>query len=289
MSEHNGYLRVATFNDQQSADNSPILLTVLKSDGAGTLQTASMLPNANEPDFIGKPGEQLYASRFLGDRAYLVTFRQTDPLYIIDLADPENPRIAGELEIEGYSDYLHAVDQDYLLGIGKDAIAAPDGGRGDDGRGALVQGVKVTLFNVSDPANPTEVQSVLIGERGTHSNALEDHRAITLQAATDQHPLRLSFGVDVYGDSSPERVTNPNNGFQYHNYNYSGLHGFDVKVGADAEIVSRGVLRVPNADGYYSGYGRDRSVMVNDAVFYITDSAVSAAHWDDLGNASPAR
>ena len=288
MSEKDGYLRVATFNDEQGGTASPILLTVLLANGQGSLETVSTLPNSREPAFIGKPGEQLYASRFLGDRAYLVTFRQTDPLYIIDLADPANPSIAGELEIEGYSDYLQPIGQDYLLGIGKDAIAANDGW--GDGRGALVQGVKLSLFNVSNPAAPTEVQSVLIGQRGTHANALSDHRAITIQPATDTHPLRVSLGIDVYGQSSPERVTDANAAFRYYDYNYSGLHGFDVKVGADAEIVSKGVLRVnPDPNYYYGSYGVDRSVMVNDALFYITGSKVSAAHWDNLANPSPQR
>ena len=288
MSEKDGYLRVATFNDEQGGSASPILLTVLLADGAGKLETVSTLPNSAEPAFIGKPGEQLYASRFLGDRAYLVTFRQTDPLYIIDLADPANPSIAGELEIEGYSDYLQPIGQDYLLGIGKDAIAATDGW--GDGRGALVQGVKLSLFNVSDPAAPTEVQSVLIGQRGTDSNALSDHRAITIQYATDAHPLRVSMGIDVYGEASPQRVTDAESARQYYDYNYSGLHGFEVKVGADAEIVSKGVLQVQSDDSrYYGSYGVDRSVMVNDALFYITGSKVSAAHWDDLANPSPLR
>jgi hypothetical protein len=288
MSEKDGYLRVATFNDEQGESVSPILLTVLLADGQGSLETVSTLPNSREPAFIGKPGEQLYASRFLGERAYLVTFRQTDPLYIIDLADPVNPSIAGELEIEGYSDYLQPIGQDYLLGIGKDAVAVNDGE--GDGRGALVQGVKLSLFNVSIPASPTEVQSVLIGQRGTHSNALSDHRAITIQPATDDHPLRVSFSIDVYGESSPEPVTDVSSVSQYYNYRYSGLHGFEVKVGADAQIIPKGVLLVnPDADVNYGAYGVDRSVMVNDALFYITGSRVSAAMWGDLANPSPLR
>lgn len=292
MSEHDGYLRVATFNDRQGVDQSPILMAILKADGSGRLNTVAALPNDSEPGFIGKPGEQLYASRFLGDRAYLVTFRQTDPLYIVDLSDPTSPRVAGELEIEGYSDYLHPVGEDYLLGIGKDAVAAPDGGRGD-GRGALVQGVKLSLFNVSNPAEPTEVQSLVVGQRGTHSQALEDHRAITVQPATESHPLRVSIGIDVNGQTFPDVPTPAASAFTYYPWSYSGLHGFEVQVGADAGIVSRGSLVVDRASSnnnpYYNFYGRDRSVMVNDSVFYIRGSSVYAAPWDDLANPTPAR
>ncbi|MFK8075011.1 MAG: beta-propeller domain-containing protein [Granulosicoccus sp.] len=282
MSEQNGYLRVATMNDEQGPGHSPILMTVLKSNGQGALEAVSSLPNTQKTAHIGKPGEQLYASRFVGNRAYLVTFRQTDPLYVIDLTEPANPGIAGELEIEGYSDYLHPVSENYLLGIGRDAYAAGD-------RGALVQGMKLSLFDVSDPVAPTEIQSMLIGQRGTHSASLNDHRAIGIQAATDAHPLRVSFGIDVYGDIGGARPTDIESATRYYDYNYSGLHGFDVRVGADAEIISRGVLRVDASNPFGSGYGQDRSVMLNDAVYYIRDSKVYAAHWDDLSNSSLAR
>lgn len=290
MSEKDGYLRVATFNDRQGLDESPILLSVLQANGGGELENIASLPNAAEPGFIGKPGEQLYASRFLGDRAYLVTFRQTDPLYVIDLADPRAPAIAGELQIDGYSDYLHPISEDYLLGIGKDAVATP--GSPGDGRGALVQGVKVSLFDVSNPAAPSEVQSVLIGERGTESRALSDHRAITVQAATEDHPVRVSFGIDVSGQASPSSSPSGDAAFTYHNWNYSGLHGFDINTGTDAGIISRGALVVESAQdsgAYYYNYANDRSVMVNDSVFYIRGNKVYAAPWDDLANPTPAR
>lgn len=291
MSEKDGFLRVATFNERQGTDQSPIIVSVLQADGNGSLDKISELPNADQPQHIGKPGEQLYASRFLGDRAFLVTFRQTDPLYIIDFADPAAPYVAGELEIAGYSDYLHPISQDFLLGIGKDAVAAPDG-RGD-GRGALVQGLKLSLFDVSNPAQPSEVQSVLVGQRGTDANALYNHRAITVQAATENHPTRVSFGINVFGRPMPDVSPSPENAGTYYNWTYSGLHGFDVTVGDGAAITPRGALIVESAsnDEYRYGprYGDDRSVMVNDSLFYIYGRDVFAAAWDDLANPSVAR
>lgn len=287
MSEKDGYLRVATFNDRQGSDQSPILLTVLRADGQGNLAQVSRLPNEQEPGFIGKPGEQLYASRFLGDRAYLVTFRQTDPLYIVDLSNPAAPRVEGELEIRGYSDYLHPVSENYLLGIGKDAVAVD--GRGD-GRGALVQGVKLSLFDVSNPAAPSEVQSVLLGERGTDSQALSDHRAITVQAATEEHPMRVSFGVNVAGTAFPETVNSGGDANSYRSWTYTGLHGFDIKVGDDAGIIPRGSIVVETAgQGGYPSYNQDRSVMVNDSIFYVHGNLVYAAPWADLATPTPAR
>ncbi|MFK8081065.1 MAG: beta-propeller domain-containing protein [Granulosicoccus sp.] len=290
MSESDGYLRVATMNDQQGSDHSPILMNILQADGQGNLRTVSTLPNESRPQHIGEPGEQLYASRFLGDRAYIVTFRQTDPLYVIDLADPADPEVKGELKIDGYSDYLQPIGEGFLLGIGKDAVPSDD--EFGDGRGAWVQGIKLALFDVSDPSAPAEVQSVLVGQRGTDSVALYNHKAITVQAATDLHPTRVSFGINVYGDPSPTSSQSQPNPFDYLGWNYTGLHGFDVTAGVNANISPRGALIVERSNGgdrYYPEYGDDRSVMVNDAVFYVHGRDVYPALWDNLDVVPTAR
>jgi hypothetical protein len=276
MSEKDGFLRVATFADRQDDSVSPINLTVLDIQGDGQLQRIAQLPNPNRPKHIGKPGEQLYASRFLGNKAYLVTFRQTDPLYVVDLSNPADPKLAGELEIEGYSDYLHPIGEDYLLGIGRDAVATSD----EFGGGGLIQGVKLSLFNVSDAQNPTEVQSMVIGERGTESGALQNHRAITVQAANANRPTRVTFGINVHGNASPRENGNPSG---WYRWNYTGLHGFEVRTGADARIEQRGVMIVNSAsnqtgDEYWSS-GEDRSVIVGDSVYYVHGSDVYSANW----------
>ena len=283
MSEKDGYLRVATFAQQQNESVSPINVSVLKVDGDGPLVKVAELPNPNRPAHIGKPGEQLYASRFLGNRAYLVTFRQTDPLYVVNFDNHEDPKLAGELEIEGYSDYLQPIGEDYLLGIGKDAVPAPD--NFGDGLGALTQGVKLSLFNVSDAENPVEVQSLVVGERGTEAVALQNHRAITVQHATDERPTRVTFGIDVAGLADPRPVNDPT---IWYPWNFSGLHGFEIKVGQDAGIEKRGVMVVNSASNPvqspYAYFGDDRSVLVGDSVFYIRGSSVYSANWFGLSN-----
>ena len=162
MSEYNDVLRIITYTgSQQSSDSSPAHLYTLEEDAtSNTLTMLGELPNANRPAPIGKPGEQIYASRFIGEKGYLVTFRLTDPLYILDLSNPSDPFIASELEIDGYSDYLHPVGENYLLGIGKDAIADSENG---DGRGAWYQGVKLSLIDISDPSAPFEKQKIILG------------------------------------------------------------------------------------------------------------------------------
>ena len=174
---HDGEHEQTTTTATTAAIESPGRLTILK-ESAGALAVVGELPNAARPEPLGKPGEQLYASRFIGNRGYLVTYRLTDPLYVLDLSDPADPKVAGELEVDGYSDYLFPLSENLLLGVGKDAIS--DGASGD-GRFAWYQGVKVSLIDVSDPARPREAARSIIGRRGTDATVLRDHHGIALQ------------------------------------------------------------------------------------------------------------
>jgi Beta propeller domain len=112
-------------------------------------------------------GEQIYSTRFIGDRGYVVTFRQTDPLFVIDLADPSDPHVVGELSIPGFSNYLFPLDQNHLFSIGRDAT--PQG---------IVQGLALQIFDVTDPASPALAQKYVFPEAGD-SPANVDHRAIS--------------------------------------------------------------------------------------------------------------
>jgi len=281
MSEKDGFLRVASYNDQQSSEQSPVLVSVLKPVGNRELELIARLPNDANPGHIGKPGEQLHASRFLGDKAYLVTFRQTDPLYVIDLKNPDEPVVTGELVIDGYSDYLHPIGEDYLLGIGKGAIAAP--GQVDAFRGAFAQGVKVSLFDVSDPQAPREVQSLEIGKRGTQSEALRDHHGITVQRATAEHPTRLAIGIDVHDRPTP--YSNGPSG--WYDWRESGLFGFEIETGANAGITQHGKMIVESWSEQQpwgpQRYG-DRSIIVNDSIYYIHGEQVFGANWNAMQN-----
>ncbi len=162
MSELNGDLRVASTRDDWSgAGQSESFVHVLRAEG-------------DELVVVGKVGglgltEQIYAVRFLGSTAYVVTFRQTDPLYVVDLSDPTNPVVAGELKIPGYSAYLHPVGDGLLLGVGQNADL--------DGR---TSGTQMSLFDVSDPANPRQISTLPIGG---YSEAEWDHKAFLYWAA----------------------------------------------------------------------------------------------------------
>ncbi len=167
MSEHEGVLRVASttsppWTQGGAVGESESFVTTLAAAGDRLLEVGQV-------GGIGR-GEQIYAVRFIGDAGYVVTFRQVDPLYTLDLSDAAEPRVVGELKIPGYSAYLHPVGDGLLLGIGQNANS--------DG---ITTGVQVSLFDVSDPAAPARLSHVGLGS-GTYTEVEYDHHAFTYVA-----------------------------------------------------------------------------------------------------------
>lgn len=281
LSESGDDLRVITYTDELTEDRSPVAITVLRDTGDDELVVLSRLPNAQRPDPIGKPGELLYATRFVGDRAYLVTFLITDPLYVIDLSEPEDPFVAGELEITGYSDYLHPIEGDYVLGIGKDAIPDPSG----DFRGAWYQGIKVSLYDVSDPTSPFETDAVILGKRGSEAPILQDHRALTFLRPEGSNP-RVAIGAKVHERLAPGTPVYP---WTYFSWSHSGLHLFEIDTAA-GRILRRGEMRVEKyeltpggANEWPRVHDGDRSVLAGDAIFYVHGDDVYTSLWSNPG------
>jgi hypothetical protein len=183
MGEHEGFLRVATtehdwwWGTTDDGEDHGSLITVLVDNGEGELEAVGSLTGI-------APGERIYACRFMGDRGYLVTFVVIDPLFTLDLSDPTTPRIVGELEITGYSSYLHPVGDDALLAVGVEA----------DEQGAI-RGLAVSIFDVSDFANPTLAHRYLIEDEEntwSWSEALNDHHAFTYHRKVLSIPAYIS-------------------------------------------------------------------------------------------------
>ena len=258
--EGNG-IKIETSSSQLAAGENPVIS-----------ESPITEPIAREPDtynhlfvlnknleVIGKlenlaPNERIYSARFMGNRAYLVTFRQIDPLFAIDLSNPAEPKIAGELKIPGFSNYLHPYDENHIIGIGKEV------------EGSLAQGIKVGLFDVSDPANPKEVSKYEIGRRGTHSEALDDHKAFLLVKSKGilVIPTLLSEGD--------------------YKYSWQGAYVLDVSDG----ITLRGrITHVPGNESveYYSygPYSVKRSLYIGDYLYTISDRLIKVNGLADLG------
>ena len=263
MDESGGYLRVATtVQGWQSGFGSYSYSNVYVLDAD--------METVGELDFIA-PDEQIYSTRFIGDRLYMVTFKRIDPFFVIDLSDPENPGVLGKLKIPGYSDYLHPYDSDYIIGVGKETAENQWGG-------VSVEGLKIALFDVRDVNNPTLVDRVEIGDSGTDSEALHDHRAFLFDKKKNLLVIPVREVVKVYASGAP--------GAPYSHKAWQGAYVFGVTP--DTGFVERGT--VTHSEGYdpYSYYGSSdavrRSLYIDDVLYTISPGSIISSDLSDLDN-----
>jgi uncharacterized secreted protein with C-terminal beta-propeller domain len=219
------------------------------------------------------PGERIYSARFMGSRAYLVTFKKVDPLFVIDLTDPTNPRTLGELEIPGYSDYLHPYDETHVIGIGKDAV--------DMGSFAWYQGVKIALFDVSDPENPREISSYVIGDRGTNSYALDDHRAFLFSRSKNLLVIPISL-AEINEEQYPDGVPP----YAYGEHTWDGAYVFNISTEGGLTLKGRITHSDENTQPWwywdYSPNSVKRSLYIENVLYTISDGMIKMNDLADL-------
>lgn len=297
MSEYQGDLRVLSFTGQtgwsfaapmpgivttssgtavsatptpiSTAPASPATLTILREVAGKGLQLVGSLPNTQRPAALGHPGEQVYAVQFVGPRAYVVTFRQTDPLYVLDVSNPADPKALGELSMPGFSDYLYPLGDKLLLGVGKDATDA-----------GFLGGVKVALMDVTDPTKPAVLNAVVIGKRG--SSATLDYSSHGINVFQQGNVYRIALPVRVNETPSPFIIA-PQTFYQP---TYQGLHRFEVDSTAKT-LVSKPALSsfvYSVTDPYPQSHGlfdiaNDRSVQIESMVYYFSGGRFLASSW----------
>jgi len=183
MDEHNDSLRIATTTGE------------VWQTGQNESKNNVYILNENL-NIIGKleglaPGERIYSTRFMGDKVYMVTFKQVDPLFVIDTTNPLNPKVLGYLKIPGYSTYLHPVDEKHILGFGYDTFENEWGG-------ISTGGFKVSLFDVSDVSKPKEISKDVIGSSGTYSELLYNHKALMFSLSKEIMAFPIVRANDKY-------------------------------------------------------------------------------------------
>lgn len=256
MSERDGMLRVVTTTqsistepmreigpevDVAPAPTSEARLSVLDTDG--TLDQVASLGGMGI-------GEQVQSVRFLDDIAYLVTFRQVDPLYAVDLSDPLAPRLLGELKIPGFSEYLHPVGEGLLLGVGRQV----------DPSSGMDQGLKISLFDMADPTRPAEIDQIVLPE--TWSEVSNDHRAFLWDPTRRQAVIPTEFnGCGEFGDCS------------------SAPGGAALVVRADGSGLSE-IGRISHDTGQGWSLQPTRSVVVGDDLWTVSIAALGLSDAD---------
>jgi len=262
MDENGDYFRIATttqswYSDTKQSHNS---LFVLNKE----MQTVGKLENLAK-------GERIYSTRFMGNRAYIVTFQQVDPLFAIDLTEPTNPFVAGELKIPGYSEYLHPYDENHLIGIGHDAT--------EYGDSAIPQGLKMALFDVTDMTHPQELYHVNIGDRGTSTPLTYNHKALYWDA--EKH--LFGFPVDYYEMASD---VDPNYHWNYgigkwqgaYIYEVTPEHGFVEKAKLSQLPVTTNVtINYGDYSSYsYQNYFVDRILRIENSLYTLSNNQLNA-------------
>ena len=242
MDENNGYFRIATtigktYNMDENTSNT---LYILDKD----------LKEVGRLDGIAKT-EKIYSVRYVGNKAYVVTFKEIDPLFVIDLSDVRNPRIIGELKIPGYSTYLHPYDETHLIGFGYDTKL------NYSGTGVQNDGLKMAMFDVSDLNNPKELFNVKIGESGTNSLLATNHKALLFSKEKNL----IAFPVNAYTNGKSD--------------NKAQVYDIDLNKG----FTLRGEIR--HTDSSNSRYSYNKAIdriIYSDNVFYTLSSSMIKAN-----------
>ncbi len=277
MDEHNGYFRIATTTgsvwssgEDTSKNNLYILDSQLKQVGAVTGIA---------------PGETIYSVRFVGDRAYMVTFRTVDPFFVLDLSNPQSPKILGKLKIPGYSDYLHPYDDNHIIGFGKETIELKNGY--NDEPNAYYLGMKVALFDVTNVENPVELSKVEIGDRGTDSDLLNDHKALLFDASRNL----LAFPVTEYTLPEGRPVVDQDQYWaspNYGDFSFQGAYVYHLTLDKGFDLQGR-ITHLTDDDYAKAGswwYNDElnikRILYIGDQLYTVSDGKIQANRAADL-------
>ena len=247
----------------------------------------------NEMEKIGETealaeGERMYSSRFLGNKAYLVTYKTIDPLFVIDLSNPERPEVLGELKIPGYSTYLHPYDENHLIGIGMQTEERVN--RDSSGRirstSAVITGMKMALFDVTDVNNPVQISETIIGDSRTTSAILTNHKALLFSKEKQllaipvnnyTEDFEIENSSDEY-DSIVSSYTNYNKQYVsegYFVYNINLTDGFTLKGTITHEKTKSNKF-------YYNVSRLLRGLYIDDNLYTVSEDYVKVNRLEDL-------
>ncbi len=276
MDESGNDFRIAT-------ERQTLLAPYTSTNGLFILKSADMSVQGKVGNIA--PGEHIKSVRFMGNRAYLVTFKNVDPLFVIDVSDASDPKILGQLKIPGWSDYLHPYDETHLIGFGRDVDASIDADKVHSDNAVYytaLLGMKLSLFDVSDVANPTEMFHEVIGTRGTTSELLTNHKALLF----DKERGLIGFPISITEAKSPSASPEAQNiqtvfqGGIF--YTLDLTNGFKL-VGKVTHYDNLDAFKA-SGEYFYGDSGRNiqRVISIGDSLYGVSPDIVSASKRSDL-------
>jgi len=255
MDEHDNNLRVATTSNVWTRQGQYEYNNVFVLDAG--MKTIGTLTHIAEQ-------EQIYATRFIGDRLYMVTFKRVDPFFVIDLSSPQSPKILGKLKIPGFSDYLHPYDATHIIGVGKETGTNEWGG-------VSTKGLKLALFDVVDVEHPVEVDNVEIGDAGTDSAVLTDHKAFLFDKAKNLLVIPARVVVNQPAAADKSGMVQPAIWYGAYVFGLTPESGFTL----------RGTVEHGTGGNSYYWYGSSnaevkRSLYIGDVLYTISAQQIKA-------------
>lgn len=256
MDEHSGFFRIATTSESYGPRQTILSNNVYVLDES--LKIVGKLEKI-------APEERIYSARFMGDKLYLVTFKQVDPFFVIDLSS-NNPKILGELKIPGFSNYLQPYDENHIIGIGRDTKENSWGG-------VEQKGVKISMFDVSDFNKPKETDTIVIGGTGTHSDALDSHKALLLDKG--KGIISIPIKTDMASIKPQNKIVSED-----YNKQWYGFYVYSVDSSGFEEKGQ--ILHYQWQYNYNSQYMQPRSFYINDSLYTVMDGSMKINDIDTL-------
>ena len=248
----------------------------------------SNLEKIGETDYLAK-GEKMYSSRFIENKAYLVTYKTIDPLYVIDLSKPENPTVLGELKIPGYSTYLHPYDENHIIGIGmetKEKTYRDSSGKVISTTASIV-GMKMALFDVSNVNNPIQISSTVIGDSRTTSSILTNHKALLFSKEKELIAIPVNNYAEDFEITSSSNNTYSSAINSYKNYNKPYIsEGYLVyKINLEDGFKLKGTITHSAEKSSYQYYTNSRllrGLYIENNLYTISEDAIQVNNLDNM-------
>ncbi len=267
LDEYNSNLRVALYTEQ----------------GSKISVYSDKMKLIGESELVAK-GERMYSSRFIGEKGYLVTYLNTDPLFCVDLSNPKSPEIIGELQLDGYSLYLHPYDENHLIGIGYDSEVRTI--RNSAGKVtstySVITGMKMALFDVTNIKNPILMSSTKIGDSRTSSAILTNHKALLFSKE------KGIIAIPVKTRSDELEISVKNNNIKEITSSYkSDLEKYDSEgylvynINLDDGFTSKGLIN-HDTETEYKGSNLIRGVYIKDYLYTVSQGMIKVNNLDTL-------